>query len=278
MHRIINRATLPALLALALIPLFAALNVGGDDWDAQFYRAGRAWPHIYDAVPIRQVSVGGVYGIFLPWAVAVIQPIALLPVVWARAIIQAGTLAALLLLAGPRPVAWLLALTSAPAILLIFKYANLDAISGLGLLLPPAGGLILLAMKPQSVGLAALVWLTQGRWRAFVPLGIIVVLSTLLWPEWLARLRMSPAGALNVSLFPWSLAVALPLLWYAVQRRDPLLAAVATPLAAPYIALYSLAPAIALLARRHWALGLLSNVASWLLLYWLQARLGRLQP
>jgi hypothetical protein len=89
---------------------------------------------------------------------------------------------------------------------------------------------------------------------------------------------MSPAGALNVSLFPWSLAVALPLLWYAVQRRDPLLAALATPLAAPYIALYSLAPAIALLARRHWALGLLSNVASWLLLYWLQARLGRLQP
>lgn len=274
LRRVVNRATLPALLSLLLVPAFAYLNVGGDDWDEQFYAAGRAWPHIFDAVPLRAVRQGGVYGIFLPWSIAVVQPVTLLPLAWARAIIQAGTVAALLLLAGPRPLAWVAALTSAPAILLIFKYANLDALAGLGVLLPPAGGLLLLAMKPQALGLAAIVWLAERRWRAFIPLVIVVLLATLLWPEWLTRIRQSPAGALNVSLFPWTFLVAAPLLWQAVRRRDPLLAALATPLIAPYIAIYSLAPAIALLSRRRWWAGALANVASWAVLWWLMQRMS----
>lgn len=274
LRRVLNRATLPALLALLLIPLFARLNVGGDDFDQQFYAAGQAWPHIFEAVPLRDVARGGVYGIFLPWAVAVVQPVTLLPLVWARAIVQAATLAALLLLAGPRPLAWVVTLTSAPTILLIFKYANLDALAGLGVLLPPAGGLLLLAMKPQALGLAGVVWLAERRWRAWVPLAIIVALSTLLWPEWLVRVRQSPAGALNVSAFPWSLVLGVPLLWRAVRRRDVALAALATPLVAPYVAIYSLAPAIALLSRRHWWAGALANVGSWGVLWWLMQRMG----
>jgi hypothetical protein len=273
-QRVVNRATLPALLALLLIPLFAYLNVGGDDFDPQFYAAGRAWPHIFDAVPVRVVQKGGVFGIFLPWAVAVVQPITLLPLVWARAIIQAGTVSALLLLAGPRPLAWVATLSSAPAILLIFNYANLDALAGVGVLLPPAGGLLLLAMKPQALGLAGIVWLAERRWRAFIPLAIIVLLATLLWPEWLVRIRQSPAGALNVSLFPWTLLVAAPLLWQALRRRDALLAALTTPLVAPYIAIYSLAPAIALLSRRRWWMGALANAASWVVLWWLMRRMS----
>lgn len=265
-------------LFLLLIPVFAALNLPGTDFDEQFYQAGRGWVDIYGAVPLRPLETGGHYGIFLPWAIAVIQPVTLLPLEWARAIIQSATVVALGLLAGPRPVAWVLTFSSAPALLLVTYYANLDAIAAVGLLLPPAGGLLLLAIKPQAVGLAAVVWAVQGRWRAFIPLGIVVLLSTLLWSEWIDRLRGSSAGVLNLSFFPYSLLLAVPLLIIAVRRKDLLLAALATPLAVPYVAHYSLAPIIALLARRHWLLGLIATILSWGVLWLLIQRLAALRP
>lgn len=265
-----------ALLFFCLVPLFAWLNIGGEDFDEQFYQAGQGWPDIFAAVPVRALETGGIYGVFLPWAATVVQPITLLPLPWARAVVQAASVAALLALAGPRRLAWLAALSSAPAILLIFHYANLDALAGAGVLLPPAGGLLLLAIKPQALGLAALVWLAERRWWSLGPLALVVVLSTLLWPEWVARVQQSPAGALNVSFFPWSLLVALPLLALALRRRDVTLAALATPLAVPYVAIYSLAPAIALLARRRWWAGLLASAASWGLLWWLMERMATL--
>lgn len=274
MSRIITHNTLPALLALMLTPFFVWLDIGGQDFDTQFYAAGRGWPHIFDAVPIREVEKGGIFGIFLPWAIAVVQPFALLPLIWARALTQAGTLAALLLLAGSRPLAWLATLSSAPAILLIFHSSNLDAISALGVLLPPAGGLFLLAMKPQAAALAATVWLAERRWQAFIPMGVVILLSTLLWPEWLIRIQESPAGALNVSLFPWSLLLALPLLAWSIYRRDILLAALLTPLTMPYVAIYTLAPTIALLARRNRWSGFLANGVSWAILYLLMQRMA----
>jgi hypothetical protein len=262
---------------LLLIPVFAGLNLRGTDFDEQFYQAGRGWVDIYGAVPLRPLATGGNYGIFLPWAIALIQPITLLPLEWARAIIQSATVVALGLLAGPRPIAWLFTFSSAPTLLLITYYANLDAVAALGLFLPPVGGVLLLAIKPQAVGLAALVWLAHGRWRAFAPLGMVVGLSTLLWSEWIYRLRDSSAGALNVSLFPYSLLLAIPLLILAIRRKDLLLAALATPLAVPYVAHYSLAPIIALLARRHWLLGLVATVSSWGVLWLLMQRLAELR-
>jgi hypothetical protein len=264
-------------VALLCIPLFAWLNIGGQDFDGQFYAAGRGWIQLYDAVPLRPLETGGYHGIFLPWAAVLTQPLSLLPLAWARAVVQAVTLAALLALVGPRPLAWVATLASAPALFLIFQYANLDALSAVGVLFPPAGGLLLLAAKPQAAGLAAVVWLARGRWRAFVPLGIVVVLSTFLWPEWIVRVQESPAGALNVSLFPYGLVVAIPVLVYAIRRNDVLLAALLTPLAVPYVAFYSLAPTIALLARRHWGLGLVAAVSSWGVLWLLMERLATLR-
>lgn len=258
-----------SLLMVLLIPCFAALNRPGEDFDRQFYLAAAGWPRPYDAVPVTPLRTGGVYGIFTPMVPVVLQPFGLLPLRWARAIVQAATVTSLLALAGRRWQAGLLTLASAPALLLVFHYANLDAISALGALLPPAGGLFLLLMKPQAAGLAAVAWLAQRRWGALLPAVVVMALVTLLWPEWLARARLAPAGALNVSLFPFSLLLALPLLGYAVKRRDPLLAALATPLAVPYVAFYSLAPTVALLARRSVVGGLVACLASWGLLYWL---------
>jgi hypothetical protein len=194
--------------------------------------------------------------------------------VWARAVVQAATVLALGIASGARPSAWIVALFSAPALLLISYYANLDAIAAAGVLLPPAGGLLLLAAKPQAAGLAVVVWLAQGKWRSFAPAVLVIALSTLLWSEWTLRVQESVAGALNISLFPYSLLAAAPLLVIAVRKNDPLLAAVITPLVVPYVAFYSVAPAIALLARRHLALGIAGNVLSWGILWLLVERLA----
>jgi hypothetical protein len=209
--------------------------------------------------------------------VALVQPLGLLPLVWARAVVQAGTFIALCLLAGPRFRAWAITLSSAPALLLVGYYVNLDALAAVGVLLPAAGGIVLLAAKPQAAGLAALVWLARGKWRAFAPLAAVVILATVVWAEWLTRVRDSAAGGLNVALFPYSLVIAVPLVWVAIRRNDVRLAALATPLAVPYVAFYSLAPAIALLTRRHWSLGLGANVLSWVVLWWLMERLSALR-
>jgi hypothetical protein len=257
------------ILVLIAIPVFSWLNIGGLDFDPQYYVAGRGWPRIYDAVALIPVSFGGVYGIFLPWAVAFVQPFTLFPLVIARAIVQALSLAAFIALAGPHLLSRLTTLSNPLVLLILFNQVNLDAIATAGLLLPPAGGLLLLAMKPQVAGLAALVWLWQGQWKHFVPAGVVIVLSTLLWSEWIPRVTLSPEGALNVSFFPWSLILAIPLLILAVRRQDVWIAGLATPLAVPYIALYSLAPTCAIINRLNWRWGLIINIIGWIAGAWL---------
>lgn len=258
-----------SVLVVIAVPIFAWLNSGGLDFDPQYYVAGRGWPRIYDAVPLIPVSFGGVYGIFLPWAVAVVQPFTLLPLVWARAVVQGVSLAAFIAIAGPHPLARLMTLLNPLVLLILFNQVNLDAIAALGLLLPPAGGLILLAMKPQVAGLVVLLWLKHGKWRHFIPAAIVIGLSTLLWTEWIERLRLSPEGALNISFFPWSLLIAIPLLIWAVRRNDIWLAALATPLAMPYFALYSLAPTCAILCRLNWRWGAVIVGVGWVAAAWL---------
>lgn len=258
-----------AALVLITVPLFAWLNIGGLDFDPQYYVAGRGWTQIYEAVPIVPVSFGGVYGIFLPWAVVVVQPFTLLPLVWARAVVQAVSLGAFVALAGPHPFARIMTLLNPLVLLILFNQVNLDAIATVGLLLPPAGGLLLLAMKPQVAGLAAVIWLWRGKWRHFIPAAVVVLSSTFLWSEWIVRVQQSPEGALNVSFFPWSLLLAIPLLGWAIRRNNLWLAALATPLAMPYIALYSLAPICAILCRLNWRWGAVITVVGWVAAAWL---------
>ena len=99
-------------------------------------------------------------------------------------------------------------------------------------------------------------------WDALLP-GFVVLLATLHWPEWLYRATLASQGGWNWSIFPWGLFLAIPLVVRACQRRDPILAAVATPLASPYITLTATAPILALVFRRWPYLGGLLWLASW---------------
>jgi hypothetical protein len=204
----------------------------------------------------------GYANIFVPWAAVLTLPLSFLPFRLALAILQSCNVLALHLLAGRSLWKTALVCTSTVGMTQI-STGNLDAIAALGTLLPGAGALMLLAMKPQTAGLASLPILLRDGWKHALLPSFVVLLATLHWSEWLYRATLASQGGWNWSIFPWGLFLAIPLVIRACQRRDPILAAVATPLASPYITLTATAPILALVFRRWPYLGGLLWLASW---------------
>lgn len=108
-------------------------------------------------------------------------------------------------------------------------------------------GLVILSIKPQIGMLIALfVLLRRFHWKLLVVPAVVFGLSLIQWgwwlPEWLNSVVVNSNGlrgtAWNATAFPWGLAI-LPVLWF--YRNNPKLWLAATPLVAPYFAIYSLA-------------------------------------
>lgn len=133
------------------------------------------------------------------------------------------------------PIAIALAILSLPTMWVLFL-SNLDGLVLAGLLLLPWGAPLAL-MKPQLAAfaflarkeslIAAVIWLLisltiWGLW----PMNF----STILSPEW----RVTWAN--DISLFPWGLIIAFPLMWLSRGDEDLLMAAgsFATPHLFPY--------------------------------------------
>jgi len=134
---------------------------------------------------------------------------------------------------SPYPIAF--SVLSLPTLWVLYL-GNLDGIVLLGLLLLPLGAPLAL-MKPQLSAfalfahknhiIAGLIWflislMVWGLW----PLNLISVLT----PEWKAHWIQ------DISLFPWGLIIAIPLLWFSRGDQDLLMAAgsFATPHLFPY--------------------------------------------
>lgn len=152
---------------------------------------------------------------------------------------------------SPWPVA--LAFLCLPT-LWVFFMGNLDGLLLFGLLVMPWGTPLVL-MKPQ---VAAFVLLARRKWLLA---GVVwVVISFLLWGFWPVNLLMvgtpewKAEWVQDITLFPWSLALALPLLWFSRGDQDLLMAAgsLATPHLFPYHFIL-LAPSLARM-RTGWML------------------------
>jgi len=157
-----------------------------------------------------------------------------------------------------------------PAFLALAYVNNMDWVPALAFLLPPTWGLPLLALKPQAVGGAALIWWKRSGFslRLLLPLALIVALSFVVWGFWPARMAMLPANARQWNFAPWpfGLPLGIYLLYRAYRSDDDVLAAAATPFLVPYFLIYSLTPLLALLACRRRHDGLVLWVGMWLLL------------
>lgn len=202
-----------------------------------------------------------------PWAV-ILLPHAALPLPAGNAInllLNVTLLGAVAWRHGGRWPGLALAFTS-PVFFDLARVNNIEWMICMGLLLPARWGAILLALKPHVAGGAALVWARRHGLAVFVPLALVSVASLLLWGWWPARLAGLPPGAPGWNLAPWPVGVVpgLWLLWQAMRDDDEDLAAAATPLLVPYVAAYSLAVTVALLAGRHRR----AAAALWLALWW----------
>lgn len=154
----------------------------------------------------------------------------------------------------------LLAVLSLPT-LWVFFLGEVAGLPLVGLLILP-WGVPLVLLKPQIAAFALL-----SRWRWAVAAGVWLAFSILVWgpwpldllvvqsPEWKA---MHPQ---DIALFPWGIALALPLMWLSRGDEDMLMAAgsFATPHLFPYH-LVVLTPALARMTT-GWMVG------TWLLLW-----------
>lgn len=167
---------------------------------------------------------------------------------------------------SPYPIA--LSIVSLPTLWVLFM-GNLDGIVLLGLLLLPWGAPLAL-MKPQ---VSAFALLAKNK---YVIAGIIWMLITLLiWGLWPLKFLMvftpewEAEWVQDISLFPWGLLIALPLLWFSRGDEDLLMAAgsFATPHLFPYHFML-LMPALARMnvfwMITTWAVSWMPLLANWL--------------
>lgn len=199
-------------------------------------------------------------------------PHAWLPIRLGNAINLLLNVAALCLLVHYRKGKWLalaLALTN-PFFLDAMRVNNIDWLPALGLLCSDFG-IVLLAIKPQVFGGVALYWLIdlirEKNWMGlagWIASLIVIGTFTLVYGFWLT---INPMPAIhewwNFAPWPLLLPVGLGLLYLALKKKDQDIAACATPFLVPYLAPYSMAPYMALVASRWPKLGIALWIASW---------------
>lgn len=130
----------------------------------------------------------------------------------------------------------------------------IDWIPVLGFILPPAIGFPLMAVKPQTLGAAAIVkWKNMKfKFAPLIPLIVVVAVSFVIWGNWLPKdTGELISTAWNFSFWPVSIPLGGYVFYRAYKEGDEILAGAATPLLVPYIAPYSLVSIIALLSGKY---------------------------
>lgn len=160
-----------------------------------------------------------------------------------------------------------LALLSLPMLWLLFK-SDVDGLALMGLVTLPYGAPLLL-LKPQLGAFALL-----ANRRYFAAGAIWGLISIVFWGLWFTRLQFvsEPQWHIDwpqdISVFPWGILLALPLLWLGRGDADMLMAAgsFATPHLFPY-AFVLVMPAISRMswpwAILCWAISFAPLLANW---------------
>jgi hypothetical protein len=209
-------------------------------------------------------SKGTVPSFWVPWVEPILKVINL-PALFALTIMGIG-LRTLRYRQAVTPL--LLAIVSLPTLWVLFL-GNLDGLILVGLLLLP-WGVPLVLIKPQIAAFALL-----ARWKWLIAAVIWFVISIMIWGLWpLEMLVVFEPGwkeewVQDITLFPWGLIIALPLLWFSRGDEDLLMAAgsLATPHLFPYHFIV-LMPAIARMSMfwmlLTWLLSWSPLMANWL--------------
>lgn len=130
---------------------------------------------------------------------------------------------------------------------------NIDWIPLSAFLVPDWLAYPLLAMKPQMLGMSAVIRFKRNpQVTRLLPLVIVLILSVAVWGAWWQHLGSGLTRLpWNFAPWPFFIPIGIYLLWIAWKRDDEIIAACATPFIMPYFAPYSLPGLHVLLACRY---------------------------
>jgi hypothetical protein len=211
LHQVIKQS-------LLLAGLFGLLYLIG-----QYLPIGYDWEHYF--------SKGVIPNIWVPWTGFIVKLLNL-PLLFTITILSLGIRA---LRYKSSYLAVTLSFISLPTLWVLFL-GNLDGIVLLGLLLLPLGAPLVL-LKPQIASFALL-----AKFKSILVGTLWLLLSFLIWGFWPLQFfevlgdAWSVEWVQDISLFPWGIVIALPLMWFSRGDEDLLMAAgsFATPHLFPY--------------------------------------------
>ena len=195
-----------------------------------------------------------------PWTILFLAPFGLLPEDVGGVLYFMASLAGYAWVAyrlKARPVAFIAFLFSPPVVYGL-RMLNVDILVLIGFVLPAPIGLFFVLIKPQMGIAMALYWLAEA-WRdgglkaivrTFSPVGISLVLSFVLFGNWIAGRQSDLLGSFwNASLWPWALPVGLVLIGLSIRDRRGDFGMAASPFLSPYLAYHSWASVLVALLR-----------------------------
>jgi len=273
-----NRSTRSAWMILLLV----GASIGIIFSIYHFLPLGQDWNGIRNAIHAmlagRSPYIDTVFN--PPWILALLVPAAILPVKLGGALLSFLNLSVYAFAAlrmGKSP--WLAALLLiTPAMFRQMVDPNLEFLVVMGLLLPPRLGIFLILAKPQLGAFVALFWIVEA-WREggprqtiqlLVPITLVTLASIALYGWWPLRGFGLIGSFQNVSMWPTSIILGIPLIVYALQTRQMNLALLSTLFLAPYYGVYSIhVPLLGLLPHRFLTL---SAVIGFWIAFWIGYR------
>jgi hypothetical protein len=228
-------------------------------------------------VPLNPYSVTAFFN--PPWTALILYPLHFLPQDIGLAVNLSLNVVIIGLLVIKRKgdlLALVLTLTSFPFLSLLAN-GNIEWMPALAFIFQNGYGIPFLLAKPQSGVFAALAWFqkAKNKWVFILPGLITVVLSFIIWKNWLlailANIHYANANKLGLftvsaSFFPWLIPLGLGLLYYVFKYKpvdSEILGTLATFFLVPYFVVHSLTILFALISISHRRIAL----ACWALLW-----------
>lgn len=181
-----------------------------------------------------------------PWILPILAPFALLTMRSGHAVILFVNLACYILLMKKLRATKLAAFAFllSPSVITGLIGGQIDGMLSLGYILPPMLGALVILAKPQ-IGIGLLVYWAFKSWRRdgilgvmkiFLPSAIAIIVSVLLFPEWIPAMVDLPEIWWNTSLWPQAIPLGVALLYLAIKRNDSSLAVSSSVFFTPYLA------------------------------------------
>jgi hypothetical protein len=246
-----------AAAMIAMVALFNAYYPPAVDWEFTFSPLSEHWRDPF-VIPTFTNP---------PW-VTLLLPHAWLPLQLGNAVNLALNILMISAVIWKFKGGWqtMLLVFTSPVFFDLARTNNITWVPLLAVLLPPAWGLPVLAIKPHTIGGAALIWWKRAKFslKMLVPAVVVVGVSFLFWGFWPGKIGLiASSGIWNFAPWPLGIPLGLYMLYRAYKNDDEFLAAAATPFLTPYIAPYSVAGVLAYVGSKYKKEAFFVYVAFW---------------